>query len=261
MTLDIGLTNALNFLLINGGRPINLRYYTATTGSIYDEADVLTQSGTQILLGSSLTGSTLSDNGSYVLATGNSTPDATGAYQLSGTNGGSPAYVHLNGSYWLYFENNNLSSYVIDPQKGAVNPYWNKVDPNGMIGSYQGYDEGGGDILVGSPFNYQYVNNYLTNSVWTTGLMFCTDPNNAEDTLLLEQGKIGMNDIRVYTTGDLIYSPNTGSVLQTIVGVGSPSTEFYSMIPIGANTEEVCGIAIYKRAYLRRLTNGSLIGM
>lgn len=137
------LASGFNYLMNNGGRIFSVKYYKATTGSIYDEADSLTQSG---------------------------------------------------------------------------------------------------------------------NTLWLSGILQCPDPNNAEDTILLEQGKIGMNDLRVYFHGSVILSPNTGSVLQTKIGVGSPGDNFYSIIPIGANAEEVFGQSIYKRAFIRRLTNGSLIG-
>ena len=141
------LLNGLNYILSNGGRQLTIKYYTSTTGSIYDEADSLIQSG---------------------------------------------------------------------------------------------------------------------NTIWTSGAMFCSDPNNAEDALLLEQGKIGINDIRVYISGGLVLSPMNGSALQTKITVGSATImsglDAYSIIPIGAQSEEVNGIPIYKRVFLRRLTTGSLIG-
>jgi len=99
------------------------------------------------------------------------------------------------------------------------------------------------------------------NTVWTSGILQCPDPNNAEDNLLLEQGKIAMNDLRIYLHGSLWLSqPTTGSVLQTKVGSGSPVESWFSLIPIGAQSEDVSNQAIYKRAFIRRLTNGSLIG-
>ena len=101
-------------------------------------------------------------------------------------------------------------------------------------------------------------------TIWTSGLIFCPDPNNAEDTLLLEQGKIGMNDLRIYISGGLVLSPMTGSALQTKITIGSATIQSglnsYSLVPIGAQSEEVNGLPIYKRAFIRRLTTGSLVG-
>jgi hypothetical protein len=99
------------------------------------------------------------------------------------------------------------------------------------------------------------------NTIWTSGIVFGLDPNSSEDNVLLEQGKIGIEDKRLYTQGDLMYSIRTGSVLQTKIGLGSPGTDFFSIIMNGADAEEANNVAVYKKAYIRRLTNGSLIGM
>lgn len=113
---------------------------------------------------------------------------------------------------------------------------------------------------TGSIYDEADVLTQSGNTVWTSGIVFTLDPNSSEDNLLLEQGKIAMNDQKLYTHGSLIYSPTTGSTIQTKIGLGSPGTDFFSLIPLGANSQEVEGTLIYKKAYIRKLLNGSLIG-
>jgi len=96
--------------------------------------------------------------------------------------------------------------------------------------------------------------------VWTSGIVFGLDPNSSEDNLLLEQGKIGTEDKRLYTNGSLIYSNRTGSIYQTKIGLGSPGTDWFSLILNGGDSEETNNVAVYKKAYIRRLTTGSLVG-
>ena len=52
----------------------------------------------------------------------------------------------------------------------------------------------------------------------------------------------------------------TGSDLQLKVQIGSPTGENYQLVADGGTVQEFNGINIYKRAFIRRLTNGSLIG-
>ena len=96
--------------------------------------------------------------------------------------------------------------------------------------------------------------------VWTSGIVFGLNPNSSEENLLLEQGKIGIEDKRLYTAGNLMFSQRTGSILQTKIGLGSPNTDWFSIIPLGVDAEEVNDVNVYKKIYIRRLTNGSLIG-
>jgi len=98
------------------------------------------------------------------------------------------------------------------------------------------------------------------NTLWTSGVVFGLDPNVSEDNILLEQGKIAMSDKRLYTNGSLLYSQLTGSTIQTKIGIGSPTQDFYSLIMLGTDSEEVEDTPIYKKAYIRRIIGGSLIG-
>jgi len=77
------------------------------------------------------------------------------------------------------------------------------------------------------------------------------------DANLLEQGKLINDDQKLFVNGSIIF---TGISNQVKVQIGSPTGYQYSVIPLGALQGEVCGVNIFKTAYLRRLTNGSMIG-
>ena len=99
---------------------------------------------------------------------------------------------------------------------------------------------------------------YLTISgtdIWTSGII--VPLNSSADSLLLEQGKLINGDMKLYVTGSLIF---TGSNLQIRVGTGSPSSNEYSIISDGTQIWEAQNTKIYKKAYLRFITTGSLIG-
>lgn len=111
---------------------------------------------------------------------------------------------------------------------------------------------------TGSIYDEAISLNQSGNTIWTSGVLFTLDPNSSQDKILLEQGKIGIGDIKLYTNP--IFYDFAGSTLQTKIGIGSPSSEYYSLIPVGANAQEMAGTDIYKLAYLRKLQTGSFIG-
>ena len=98
------------------------------------------------------------------------------------------------------------------------------------------------------------------NSVWTSGLVLPFNPDSTTDALLMTQGKIAEGSVKLFTAGSLIFSYITGSVLQVKVGIGSPPSSMYSLVPLGGVPYEVEGIKVYKKVYLNSLPNGSLIG-
>lgn len=100
----------------------------------------------------------------------------------------------------------------------------------------------------------------LSGTIWLSGIYFGISPTNSEDNVLLEQGKINLQDKRLYIPGSIILSPHTGSVFQNKIGIGSPGNDFYSILSEGADAEDIAGVNIYKKVFIRRLTNGSLIG-
>ena len=94
--------------------------------------------------------------------------------------------------------------------------------------------------------------------LWTSGIVFALDPSSTSDSILLQQGKLADNDLKLYTHGSLAFS-FVGSTLWTKIGIGSPGSMF-SIIPLGGVPQEVEGIRIFKRVYLKKLQTGSFLG-
>jgi len=96
------------------------------------------------------------------------------------------------------------------------------------------------------------------NDLWVTGVIFpLNNSKGSVDSLLLEQGKLITSDKKIFLAGSIYL---TGSDLQLKVQIGSPTGENYQLVADGGTVQEFNGINIYKRAFIRRLTNGSLIG-
>jgi len=90
---------------------------------------------------------------------------------------------------------------------------------------------------------------------FTSGLIQpIKDTRGSTDGVLLEQGKILTNDIKLYVAGDV---PTSGTWR---VGIGSPTIgNEYSFIPLGNETWDL-NDSVYKKLYVRVLPNGSLQG-
>ena len=70
---------------------------------------------------------------------------------------------------------------------------------------------------------------------------------------LLEQGKLTIRD-KVLYLGSTVQLNSSG----LIIGIGSPSTEFYSVIPDGIIEYRINNQPIFRKLYLRQTTTGSL---
>jgi hypothetical protein len=80
---------------------------------------------------------------------------------------------------------------------------------------------------------------------------------NNSESLLLEQGKILMDDRSLYIAGDI----DTTELSQIKVGLGSPVGQEFQILGDGMVTEwNVNGVPIYKKMFIRNLTNGSFVG-
>ena len=98
--------------------------------------------------------------------------------------------------------------------------------------------------------------------VWTSGVtMSLSNKYGSEDVNLVEQGKLRNQDQRLYVNGSLDFT-GVGSNFKVKIGMnGSPTqTDNYTILPLGGIPYEVEGVQIYKKVYIRRLTNGSFIG-
>lgn len=92
---------------------------------------------------------------------------------------------------------------------------------------------------------------------WCSGLIQPIDQTRGSaDAFLLQQGKVLMNDSKLYVLG----SVQTSGLGQIKVGIGSPNFEEYEFIDNGVIQWVVNGSPIYKKIYVRFLTNGSFIG-
>ena len=93
---------------------------------------------------------------------------------------------------------------------------------------------------------------------WMSGVIFPVNTaKGSSDSLLLEQGKIIDSDKKVFINGSIVL---TGSDLQCKVQIGSPTGENYEVIADGGIAWTYSSDAIYKKAFLRRITTGSFIG-
>lgn len=104
---------------------------------------------------------------------------------------------------------------------------------------------------------YDEVAKFISSgTVWTSGvIMSLNQSRGSTDSVLFEQGKLIDNDKKLFVNGSLLL---TGSDLTVKIQLGSPTGETYSTIG-DIFTSEIEGENIYKKAYIRRLTTGSLI--
>jgi len=94
---------------------------------------------------------------------------------------------------------------------------------------------------------------------WISGIVQPISSNQySSDALLLQQGKILKDDKKLYVAGDV----QTSGLGPVKIGLnGSPTTEQYRILEDGQVTEwGVNGSLIYKKVYLKYLTNGSFVG-
>ncbi len=78
----------------------------------------------------------------------------------------------------------------------------------------------------------------------------------SHEAILMEQGKLIANDLKLYITGSHDVS---GASIKIGLG-GSPPTGEYRIIEDGVISYPLMGSNIYHKLFLRKLTNGSLFG-
>ena len=97
--------------------------------------------------------------------------------------------------------------------------------------------------------------------LWISGVVLPLNKvQGSEDVNLLEQGKLRNQDQKLYVNGSLDFT-GIGSNLKVKIGMnGSPTqTDNYTMLSLGGTPYKAQGVQIYKKVFIRRLTNGSLI--
>ena len=96
------------------------------------------------------------------------------------------------------------------------------------------------------------------NNLWVSGVVLPLNVHEGQsEGLLVEQGKLLSNDQKLYMHGSIL---TVGSEFKVKLGLGSPIEGEYSLIGPAIIAPEVQSTSIYRKVYLRRLTNGSLIG-
>ena len=117
------------------------------------------------------------------------------------------------------------------------------------------YDVGYG---AGSYYDDDVILTESGTALWTSGVVLpISNKFGSSDSVLLEQGKILNNDTKLYIDGSVDTSGTIKIGLGS--GVGSPLGE-YSLLAEGVTKWNVNQTPILKKLYVRRLTNGSLIG-
>jgi len=111
---------------------------------------------------------------------------------------------------------------------------------------------------IGSVWDDDSVLTISGADVWTSGIVMpLSTSKGTSDSILLEQGKLIDSDKRLFVNGSLLF---TGSDHQLKIRIGSPGTDEWSLVPNGAIKWDVGDQDIYKKVFIRRLTNGSLLG-
>lgn len=94
---------------------------------------------------------------------------------------------------------------------------------------------------------------------WVSGIVQpITNKQFSSEALLLEQGKLLLDDKKVYVAGTV----QTSGIAPIKVGMnGSPTTQQYQILGEGQVTEwDMNGSPVYKKMFLRFLPNGSFVG-
>jgi len=111
---------------------------------------------------------------------------------------------------------------------------------------------------IGSVWDDEFTLAQSGNDLWTSGvIMPLNNRRRSEESVLLEQGKLIDSDKKLYVNGSLTFT--SGNVLvDVMLGSATENKQIYTTIPLGGITPEVEDTKIYKKQFLRRLTNGSL---
>ena len=118
---------------------------------------------------------------------------------------------------------------------------------------------------IGSVYDDDLTLTQSGSDYWTSGVVMPLKQfgrMKSTDQILVEQGLISPSDQKLYVDGDLKIAPETGSINQLKIGLGSPvpNGQEYAVLELGATEYEVSNTPIYKIVYIRQLTTGSYIG-
>lgn len=140
---------------------------------------------------------------------------------------------------------------VADVTTSGLRSEVKQILANGKVCRFRYFNESGADAGYDG-------NVTLTKSgtdYYTSGLVHPIKSTfGSSDAVLLQQGRLLNNDLKLYVLGDV----NTSGLFR--VGIGSPTIENeYYLIPEG-NEQWDLGDAVYKKLFLRVLPTGSFDG-
>ncbi len=114
-------------------------------------------------------------------------------------------------------------------------------------------------FATGSYYDDDVVVSQSGNDFWVSGVVQPISSNQYNsDSLLMQQGKILFDDKKLYVEGTV----QTSGLGPIKIGMnGSPPTQEYQILEDGQVTSwDINGSSVYKKLYVRYLTNGSFIG-
>lgn len=115
------------------------------------------------------------------------------------------------------------------------------------------------EVFTGSSYDDDISLTQSGTDFWVSGIVQpITNKQFSSEALLLEQGKILLDDRKLYVAGDV----QTSGTSPIKIGMsGSPTTQQYQILGQGQITQwDINGDPIYKKIYVRFLPNGSFIG-
>lgn len=90
---------------------------------------------------------------------------------------------------------------------------------------------------------------------YTSGLVQPLNNNPfSNDAQLVQQGRLLTDEKKIYLNGQV----QTSGVFK--IGIGSPNFQEYAVNDMGVKHHNINGELVYKKAYIRYLTTGSLLG-
>ena len=96
---------------------------------------------------------------------------------------------------------------------------------------------------------------------WTSGVVLPITQGNSSDSILLEQGKIILDDKKLFVHGSLVF---TGSEMSVSIRIGSPAGAIdkqYSMLDFNRRVD-ISNVPIYRQIYIRTIGGtGSSLGV
>lgn len=238
MTVNL-LNSGFKSIEDNFAKMCKISYFVESVGSVWDdETTLLNPSGTLIVQGDLI-------------------PDATGYYYLAGSNqdlglAWNNYYSRIQGGYYIFSDQSGLSTLLgSDLNQGGTGA--SGTWANNLLGIYAGSffpNSGVSGIAV-------ITNNPLVDN-WVSGIVLPMDTREgSKESVLMQEGRLKNDDLKLFVSGNTNF---TGSDRVVKVQLGSPTGDQYTVIPKGVIQYESQGTSIFRKVYLRKLTNGSLIG-